>query len=68
VGSTGRALSKLESSAEVDLLVLGSRGYGPVRRVLLGDVAGNVIRGAACPVVAVPSGDATDQLRTSAGG
>ena len=46
----------VERSTEVDLLVLGSRGYGPVRRVVLRDVAGDVIRGAACPVVAVPLG------------
>ena len=36
---------------EVDLLVCGSRGYGPVRRVLLGGVLRRLIRRAACPVV-----------------
>jgi hypothetical protein len=36
------------------LLVLGSRGYGPVRRVLLGSVSGELVRGAACPVLVVP--------------
>jgi nucleotide-binding universal stress UspA family protein len=39
---------------EVDLLVCGSRGYGPVRRVLLGGVSSRLIRRAACPVVVVP--------------
>lgn len=39
---------------EVDLLVCGSRGYGPVRRVLLGGVLRRLIRRAACPVVVVP--------------
>ena len=39
---------------EVDLLVCGSRGYGPVRRVLLGGVSGRLIRRAACPLVVVP--------------
>ncbi|MDA0173596.1 universal stress protein [Solirubrobacter taibaiensis] len=39
---------------ECDLLVCGSRGYGPVRRVLLGGVARKLIRRAACPVVVVP--------------
>jgi nucleotide-binding universal stress UspA family protein len=37
----------------VDLLVLGSRGYGPLTRVLLGSVSRNVARDAPCPVLAV---------------
>jgi nucleotide-binding universal stress UspA family protein len=45
----------LEQAAEgVDLLVLGSRGFGPVLRLLLGSVAGRVIRDAACPVLVMP--------------
>jgi nucleotide-binding universal stress UspA family protein len=43
-------------TAELDLLVMGSRGYGPLRAVLLGGVAGRVLRDAACPVVVVPRG------------
>ncbi len=39
---------------ECDLLVCGSRGYGPVRRVLLGGVARKLTRRAACPVMVVP--------------
>ena len=39
---------------EVDLLVCGSRGYGPVRRVLLGGVAGRLSKRAASPLVVVP--------------
>jgi len=41
---------------ECDLLVCGSRGYGPVRRVLLGGVASKLVRRAASPVVVVPRG------------
>ena len=41
-------------SREFDLLVLGSRGYGPVRRVFLGGVAHGVVKSAACPVVVMP--------------
>jgi len=37
----------------VDLLVLGSRGYGPLTRVLLGSVSRRVTRNAPCPVLAV---------------
>ena len=38
----------------VDVLVLGSRGRGPVRGALLGSVSSRVIRDSACPVVVVP--------------
>jgi nucleotide-binding universal stress UspA family protein len=41
----------------VDLLVCGSRGYGPVRRVLLGTVSSGLLRQAAVPVLVVPRGD-----------
>ena len=37
-----------------DLLVVGSRGYGPLARVLLGSVSRKVIRRAPCPVLVVP--------------
>jgi nucleotide-binding universal stress UspA family protein len=43
-----------EADAGLDLLVLGSRGYGPVRRVLLGSVSTELVRSAPCPVLVVP--------------
>jgi nucleotide-binding universal stress UspA family protein len=39
---------------DVDLLVCGSRGYGPARRVLLGGVSSRLIRQARLPVAVVP--------------
>jgi nucleotide-binding universal stress UspA family protein len=48
-------------SEELDLLVVGSRGYGPLRRVFLGGVSSKVIRRAACPVIAVPRGSGTER-------
>jgi nucleotide-binding universal stress UspA family protein len=50
------AAELVRESAELGLLVTGSRAYGPVRTVLLGSVANDVIRGAECPVVVVPRG------------
>ena len=38
------------------LLVVGSRGYGPLRRVLLGSVSTQLVRSAACPLVVTPRG------------
>lgn len=50
------ALAEL-SPDDYDLLVVGSRGYGPVRRVLLGGVSSRVVRHSRLPVVVVPRGD-----------
>ena len=41
-------------SETVDILVIGSRGYGPLKAVLLGGVSGQIIRSAACPVIVIP--------------
>jgi nucleotide-binding universal stress UspA family protein len=46
----------IELSAHHDLLVCGSRGYGPVRAVLLGGVSHRVAAEAHCPVVVLPRG------------
>jgi nucleotide-binding universal stress UspA family protein len=52
----GNPVDKLLELSEVgiDLLVLGSRGFGPVMRLLIGSVSSRVIRGAPCPVMVVP--------------
>jgi nucleotide-binding universal stress UspA family protein len=44
----------VERSVEAELLVVGSRGHGPVSSLLLGSVADACVRHAACPVVVVP--------------
>jgi nucleotide-binding universal stress UspA family protein len=43
-------------SLELDLLVIGSRGHGPLHSVLVGGVSGRVLRSAHCPVIAVGHG------------
>jgi len=53
-GSPGRELSA--QTEGVDLMLLGSRGYGPLRSVLLGGVAQAVLREAMCPVIVMPRG------------
>jgi nucleotide-binding universal stress UspA family protein len=52
----GDPVEKLREASEmgIDLLVLGSRGFGPMMRLLIGSVSSRVIRGAACPVLVVP--------------
>jgi nucleotide-binding universal stress UspA family protein len=42
------------ASERSDLLLIGSRGYGPIGRVLLGGVSSRVVRDASCPVIVTP--------------
>jgi nucleotide-binding universal stress UspA family protein len=51
----------VELSCCVDLLVLGSRAWGPVRRTLIGSTAAKLMRKARCPVLVLPRGAATGQ-------
>jgi nucleotide-binding universal stress UspA family protein len=46
----------VEMSADLDVLVCGSRGYGPLRAALLGSVSRRVAGAAQCPVIVVPRG------------
>lgn len=52
----GPAATTLAEACEdhVDLLVAGSRHYGPVARVLLGSVSSSLIHRAPCPVLVIP--------------
>jgi nucleotide-binding universal stress UspA family protein len=54
----GEVVDELSMVGErgVDLLVCGSRGYGPVRRVLLGTVSSALVRQASVPVLVAPRG------------
>jgi nucleotide-binding universal stress UspA family protein len=44
----------LALSREVDLLVIGSRRWGPMARVLLGGTGETLLHGAHCPMLVVP--------------
>jgi len=46
----------IAASERLDLLVCGSRGYGPQRAVLLGGVSRRVTAEAACPVIVLERG------------
>jgi len=50
----GNVVDVLAGLDEVDVLICGSRGYGPARRVLLGGVSARLIKRATRPVVVVP--------------
>jgi len=60
-GEPAEALS--EAASDLDLLVLGSRGYGPAKGTVLGSVSARVMAAAPCPVIVVPRGAGTMPLQ-----
>lgn len=48
------AAALADEGVELDLLVVGSRAYGPLRRTVVGEVSHEVMRTAPCPVIVVP--------------
>ena len=42
------------AAQRADLIVMGTHGYGPLKHLLLGNVAERVVRQASCPVLTVP--------------
>jgi nucleotide-binding universal stress UspA family protein len=60
--------SLADAMTETDVLVVGSRGYGPLHHVLLGSVSAKLMRAAPCPMLVVPRGapSPAEDLRTAA--
>ncbi len=50
------AATLLDLAEDLDLLVVGSRAYGPLARTLLGSVSQALVHDAPCPVLVVPRG------------
>jgi nucleotide-binding universal stress UspA family protein len=50
------AAALAEESENLGLLVVGSRGYGPIGSVLVGSVATRLLNSSSCPVMVVPRG------------
>ena len=48
---------------DLDLLVTGSRGYGPVRRLMLGSTSTRLVREAPCPVLVTRGAEADAERR-----
>ena len=49
-----------EATADGGVLLVGSRGYGPLRRVLLGSVSRGLVRYAPCTVILHPRSAETE--------
>ena len=54
-GGADKPIVQLAQKADVDLLVIGNRGHGPLAGMFLGSVALRLIRNAPFPVLMVPS-------------
>lgn len=50
------AASLAKASTELDLLICGSRHYGPLGAVMLGSVSRPLLHRAACPLMVIPRG------------
>jgi nucleotide-binding universal stress UspA family protein len=59
-GEPGKLLAEL--SSDFDLMVTGSRGYGPLRRTLLGSTTRRLLAASVCPVLVLPRGISVDPL------
>ena len=57
VGRPGEQIVTAANDPEVDLVVVGARGLGAFKRLLLGSVSEYVLHHAACPVLVVRGGE-----------
>ena len=55
MGNVAEEIVELAKELQADLIVMGSRGYGGLRRVIKGSISDVVVRRAACAVMTVRS-------------
>lgn len=55
MGSAGEEICELADNLDVDAIVMGRRGQGPVSELLLGSVSQYVVHHASCSVTVIPS-------------
>lgn len=66
-GEPARALAEATASDALDLLVIGSRGYGPFHGVVSRSVSSYLARNTACPLVVVSRAQAPELAEGRAG-
>lgn len=55
-GLPAEEIVRQAAAAKVDLVVMGTRSRGGLKRLMLGSVADGVVRACECPVLVVPEG------------
>lgn len=53
-GDPGREICKFAQESAVDVIVMGYRGLGAVKRAIFGSVSTHVLHEAPCPITVVP--------------
>ncbi len=53
VGSPGPTLAMVAEKNNADLIVMGSRGLGPIKGIFMGSVSSYIVSHATCPVLIV---------------
>lgn len=53
IGSPGPALLELADDHKIDLIVMGSRGLGPLKGIFMGSVSSYMVSRSKCPVLIV---------------
>lgn len=68
IGTPARRIAQVAREEECDLIVMASRGYGPVRQVLVGSTTERVLHRAHCPVMVVRVSDGEGAAEADDGG
>ncbi len=53
IGSPGPALLEFADDHHIDLIVMGSRGLGPIKGIFMGSVSSYLVSRAKCPVLVI---------------
>lgn len=55
-GGVADTIARIARERDADFLVVGTKGRGPVSRLVLGDTTHDILKRTPCPVVVVPQG------------
>ncbi len=53
IGDAGHVICLLAEELEADVVIVGSRGRGAIKRALMGSVSSHIVHNAPCPVLVV---------------
>lgn len=66
LGTPSQTIIARASETKADLIVMGTRGLGSLKQLILGSVAARTLRMAPCPVLTIAADSETDGGRTRA--